>query len=212
MTPPAVNAYYEPTMNEMVFPAGILQAPFYGKQQTTALNFGAIGMVIGHELTHGFDDEGRQFDADGNLRDWWTAPVSAEFDKRAGCVEHQFDDYVAVDDLRVKGKLTLGENIADLGGVKLAFASFERAEKEHPSTPTLDGFTREQQFFIGFAQSWCANYRPEALRLLVATNPHSPPKFRVNGPVSNLAEFANAFQCTEASSMVRGSGRRCEVW
>jgi endothelin-converting enzyme/putative endopeptidase len=212
MTPPTVNAYYEPTMNEMVFPAGILQAPFYSKEQTAALNFGAIGMVVGHELTHGFDDEGRQFDADGNLRDWWTAPVSAEFDKRAACVEHQYDAYVPIDDMHIKGKLTLGENIADLGGLKLSFAALERAEKEHPSTPSVGGFTPAQQFFVGFGQAWCANYRPESLRLLVATNPHSPPKYRVNGPLSNLPEFAQAFQCKEGVPMVPGGGKRCEIW
>jgi endothelin-converting enzyme/putative endopeptidase len=212
MTPPTVNAYYEPTMNEMVFPAGILQAPFYGPLQSPALNFGAIGMVVGHELTHGFDDEGRQFDADGNLRDWWTKSVGSEFDERARCVEKQYDGYVPVDDSHIKGKLTLGENIADLGGVKLSFAAFERAEKAHPSTPTLGGFTPEQQFFLGFAQSWCANYRPEALRLLVATNPHSPPRFRVNGPLSNLPEFAAAFQCKEGTAMVRVKAERCEIW
>jgi putative endopeptidase len=212
MTPPTVNAYYEPTMNEMVFPAGILQAPFYGKDQTPALNFGAIGMVVGHELTHGFDDQGRQFDADGNLRDWWAAPVSAEFDKRAACVARQYDAYVPVDDLHIKGKLTLGENIADLGGLKLSFAALERAEKEHPSTPIVGGFTPAQQFFVGFGQAWCANYRPEALRLLVATNPHSPPKYRVNGPLSNLPEFANAFQCKPGSPMVPAAADRCEVW
>jgi putative endopeptidase len=213
MTPPTVNAYYEPTMNEMVFPAGILRAPFYAQTQIPALNFGAIGMVVGHELTHGFDDEGRQFDADGNLRDWWTAPVASEFDKRATCVEHQFDAYVVVDDSHVKGKLTLGENIADLGGVKLALSTLERVESgaEAASTKT-GGFTREQEFFLGFAQSWCANYRPEALRLLVATNPHSPPKFRVNGPLSNLPEFASAFQCKEGAPMVRAARDRCEIW
>src|SRR5580658_3772528 len=212
MTPPTVNAYYEPTMNEMVFPAGILRAPFYEQTQIPALNFGAIGMVVGHELTHGFDDEGRQFDADGNLRDWWSAPVAAEFDKRATCVEHQFDGYVAVDDSHVKGKLTLGENIADLGGVKLALSTFVRFESSSPTNVNAGGFTREQQFFLGFAQSWCANYRPEALRLLVATNPHSPPKFRVNGPLSNLSEFASAFQCKEGAPMVRGARDRCEIW
>lgn len=211
MTPPTVNAYYDPTMNEMVFPAGILQAPFYGNLQTPALNYGAIGMVIGHELTHGFDDEGRQFDADGNLRDWWSAPVAAEFDKRAECVQKQFDDYVAVDDAHIKGKLTLGENIADLGGVRLSLAAFERAQKGRSIT-TSNGFTPQQQFFVGFAQAWCANYRPEALRLLVATNPHSPPKYRVNGPVSNVPEFATAFQCAAGSPMVRGRDNRCEVW
>ena len=212
MTPPTVNAYYEPTLNEMVFPAGILEPPFYATTQTAALNFGGIGMVVGHELTHGFDDEGRQFDADGNLRDWWTQPVSAEFDRRASCVEKQYDDYVAVDDSHIKGKLTLGENIADLGGVKLSFATFQRAEKENGATAPVGGFPPEQQFFLGFAQAWCANYRPEALRLLVSTNPHSPPKFRVNGPLSNLPEFAHAFQCKEGSPMVRSKEKRCEIW
>jgi endothelin-converting enzyme/putative endopeptidase len=190
MTPPTVNAYYEPTMNEMVFPAGILQSPFYGKLQTPALNFGAIGMVVGHELTHGFDDEGRQFDADGNLHCGHTR--SAFTSGRARWSANTI--YVAV--TICTSALTLGENIADLGGVKLAHAAFSRADRgERPSTPPIAGFTAEQQFFVGFAQSWCANYRPEALRLLVATNPHSPPRFRVNGPLSNLGEFAGAFQC-----------------
>jgi endothelin-converting enzyme/putative endopeptidase len=168
--------------------------------------------VVGHELTHGFDDEGRQFDAAGNLRDWWTAPVSAEFDRRAACVEKQYDEYVAVDDLHIKGKLTLGENIADLGGVKLSLAAFARSEKESGPPPAVGGFSPEQQFFLGFAQSWCANYRPEALRLLVATNPHSPPRYRVDGPLSNLPAFAAAFECKDGSSMVRGKDKRCEVW
>jgi endothelin-converting enzyme/putative endopeptidase len=212
MTPPTVNAYYEPTLNEMVFPAGILQAPFYARTQTAALNFGGIGMVVGHELTHGFDDEGRQFDADGNLRDWWTPGVSAEFDRRASCVEKQFDDYVPVDDQHIKGKLTLGENIADLGGVKLAHSAFARAERESGATPTVGGFTPQQQFFLGFAQAWCANYRPEALRLLVATNPHSPPRYRVMGPLANSPEFVAAFQCKEASPMIRSKEKRCQVW
>jgi predicted metalloendopeptidase len=212
MTPPTVNAYYEPTMNEMVFPAGILQVPFYGREQSPALNFGAIGMVVGHELTHGFDDEGRQFDAQGNLRDWWTPTVSAEFDKRAACVEHQYDGYVPVDDQHIKGKLTLGENIADLGGLRLSFAAFERTEKAHPATPTLAGFTPTQQIYVGFAQAWCANYRPEALRLLVATNPHSPPKYRVNGPLVNLPEFAQVFQCAAGAPMVHAGAARCDVW
>jgi len=210
MTPPTVNAYYEPTMNEMVFPAGILQPPFYAKTQTPALNFGAIGMVVGHELTHGFDDEGRQFDADGNLSDWWTPTVSAEFDQRASCVEKQFDDYVPIEDVHIKGKLTLGENIADLGGVKLSYAAFQRGEQAKPATPPLGGFTPEQQFFVGYAQAWCSNYRPEALRLLLATNPHSPPKYRVLGPLSNTPAFAAAFQCKEGSAMVRP--QRCEIW
>jgi putative endopeptidase len=212
MTPPTVNAYYDPTVNQMVFPAGILQPPFYAKTQAPALNFGAIGMVVGHELTHGFDDEGRQFDGDGNLRDWWSPQVGSEFDRRASCVEKQFDDFVAIDELHVKGKLTLGENIADLGGLKLAYAAFQRAEKEHAATPPLAGFTPDQEFFMGFAQSWCSNYRPEALRLLVSTNPHSPPKYRVDGPLSNLPEFGAAFQCKEGAPMVRASDKRCVVW
>ena len=213
MTPPTVNAYYDPTLNQMVFPAGILQAPFYASTQTPAMNFGAIGSVVGHELTHGFDDEGRQFDADGNLRDWWSAPVSAEFDKRASCVENQFNDYVAIDDIHVKGKLTLGENIADLGGAKLSFAAFQRAEKAHPTTPpSVGGFTPQQEFFLGFAQDWCTNYRPEALRLQVATNPHSPSQFRVIGPLSNLPEFAQAFQCKAGDKMVRSGDKQCVVW
>src|SRR6185312_12193212 len=168
-------------------------------------------MVVGHELTHGFDDEGRQFDGDGNLRDWWSPSVSAEFDKRAACVADQYDGYVAVDDMHIKGKLTLGENIADLGGLKLSFAALQRAQAAAPVTAAGD-FTPAQQFFVGFAQAWCANYRPEALRLLVATNPHSPPKFRVNGPLSNLPEFAGAFQCKEGAPMVRPAGKRCEIW
>ncbi len=213
MTPPTVNAYYDPPMNQMVFPAGILQPPFYAKTQTPALNFGAIGMVVGHELTHGFDDEGRQFDADGNLRDWWSPPVGAEFDRRAACVEKQYDDYVPIDDLHIKGKLTLGENIADLGGMKLSYVSFELAEKEHPTTPPMAGFSPEQQFFLGFAQAWCSNDRPETLRLLVATNPHSPARFRVMGPAFEPAgEFASAFQCKEGSAMVRPADKRCTVW
>ena len=212
MTPPTVNAYYEPSMNEMVFPAGILQPPFYAKTQSPALNYGAIGLVVGHELTHGFDDQGRQFDADGNLRDWWTKPVSAEFDRRASCVEKQYDDYVAIEDLHIKGKLTLGENIADLGGTKMAFMAFERAEKEHPSTPALGGFTPEQQFFLGFAQAWCTNTRPETQRLRLATDPHSPPKFRIDGPLSNTPQFASAFQCKAGSPMTRSEGERCVIW
>jgi endothelin-converting enzyme/putative endopeptidase len=212
MTPPAVNAYYEPARNEMVFPAGIFQIPFYGTSQTLAMNYGAIGMVVGHELTHGFDDQGRQFDAQGNLRDWWTESVAAEFDRRVSCLEKQYDDYVVIDDVHIRGKLTLGENIADLGGLKLALASFTRVERQRPSTPTVAGFSPEQQFFMSFAQAWCANYRPEALRLLAATNPHSPPRYRVNGPLSNLPEFAAAFQCKDGSAMVRPAERRCQVW
>jgi putative endopeptidase len=204
--PQVVNAGYDASLNEMQFPAGILQSPFYAAKAQSAMNYGAIGMVVGHELTHGFDDEGRQFDARGNLSDWWSAPVGQEFDRRAACVEKQFDGYVAVGDVHVKGKLTLGENIADLGGLKLAFAAWQKASGGQRGTAK---YPDEQQFFYGYAQAWCTNMREETLRLLVQTNAHSPPRFRVNGPLSNMPEFQEAFQC-KAGPMVRAD--RCEVW
>jgi putative endopeptidase len=208
MTPPAVNAYYEPALNEMVFPAGILAAPFFSNTATRATNYGAIGMVIGHELTHGFDDEGRQYDDKGNLRDWWTPAVNTEFNARAACVEKQYNDYVAIGDLHLKGKLTLGENLADLGGARLAYLALQKELAGKPREASR--FSPEQQFFLGFAQGWCTNMRDETLRLLAKNNPHSPPRFRVNGPVSNMPEFAAAFQCKAGSPMVRAN--RCEVW
>ncbi|MFO0675026.1 MAG: M13 family metallopeptidase [Polyangiaceae bacterium] len=211
MTPPSVNAYYDPTLNEMVFPAGILQAPYFSKTMTPGMNFGGIGMVMGHELTHGFDDEGRQFDAKGNLTDWWTAKSTAEFSKRTECVEKQYDEYTAVADAKVNGKLTLGENIADVGGLKLAYAAFKKATEGKTGAP-VDGFTDDQQFFLGFAQGWCANVRDETMRLMVSTNQHSPPRFRVIGPVSNSSDFAKAFSCKAGSPMVRPNEKRCEVW
>jgi endothelin-converting enzyme/putative endopeptidase len=211
MTPPTVNAYYEPTMNEMVFPAGILQPPFYAKTHTPAANFGGIGMVVGHELTHGFDDEGRQFDGDGNLREWWSPLVSADFDKRASCVEKQYDDYAPIDDLHVKGKLTLGENIADLGGLKIAYAALQKALVGQPRAK-IDGFTPEQRFFISYASVWASNIRPEALRVRVKTDPHSPGEFRVNGPLSNLDEFAAAFDVPEGAPMRRPAADRVSIW
>jgi putative endopeptidase len=204
MTPPTVNAYYNPSLNEMVFPAGILQSPFYSKAAPAAVNFGGLGMVMGHELTHGFDDEGRQFDGDGNLKEWWSAPVSADFDKRASCVSDQFDGYVAVDDSHVNGKLTLGENLADLGGAKLALAVM------HATEPPSDDADR--QFFFGIAQIWCGSMRPEMQRVRVKTDPHSPAKFRVNGPLSNMPEFAHAFACRAGDPMVRSDEKRCQVW
>jgi endothelin-converting enzyme/putative endopeptidase len=207
MTPPTVNAYYDASMNEMVFPAGILQPPFYSNTVSMPTNFGGIGMVMGHELTHGFDDEGRQFDADGNLKDWWSQKVNGEFENRASCVEKQFDGYTVLGDLHVNGKLTLGENIADLGGVKLAYYAMKKQLAKEPVGGT---FTAEQQFFLGFAQGWCTNMRDESLRTLVLTNPHSPPRLRVIGPLSNLPEFAQAFQCKPTSKMVRAN--RCQIW
>jgi endothelin-converting enzyme/putative endopeptidase len=210
MTPPTVNAYYEPQMNEMVFPAGILQPPFYSNTVGKTTNFGGIGMVMGHELTHGFDDEGRQYDADGNLKDWWSKSVNDEFERRAGCVKKQFDDYTVLGDLHVNGKLTLGENIADLGGLKLAFAALSSQQLPPPPAGTRAEFTPQQEYFLGFAQGWCTNMRDDYMRMLVNTNPHSPSHLRVNGPLSNLPQFAQAFSCKPDAKMVRKD--RCEVW
>ncbi len=211
MSPPAVNAYYDAQLNEMVFPAGILQPPFYSNAAPKTTNFGGIGMVMGHELTHGFDDEGRQFDADGNLKDWWGKSVNDEFERRATCVKKQYDDYTVLDGLHVNGKLTLGENIADLGGVKLAYqAMVAEIGKDRGGNPGKPEFTPEQEFFLGFAQGWCGKIRDEALRVLVQTNPHSPAHLRVNGPLSNFPEFAKAWSCKPDAKMVRKD--RCEVW
>jgi endothelin-converting enzyme/putative endopeptidase len=212
MVPPQVNAYYDPAMNEMVFPAGILQPPFFTRGAPDAVNYGAIGMVVGHELTHGFDDEGRQFDAEGNLRDWWTKSVAGEFDRRAECVVSQFGAYTAVDDVKLNGKLTLGENIADLGGLKLAFAAYQASRQGKGPEPAVAGFTPEQAFFISYAQSWCTAIRPEFARLLAQTDAHSPARWRVDGPLSNLPEFQRAFGCPAGSPMFRAGPRRCEIW
>jgi endothelin-converting enzyme/putative endopeptidase len=204
MTPPTVNAYYNAHLNEMVFPAGILQPPFYAKAAPVAVNFGGIGMVEGHELTHGFDDRGRKFDGDGNLTDWWTPTVAAAFEKRAACVSDQFDGYVAIDDLHLNGKLTLGENLADLGGAKLALAVLHARE---PVSVEAD-----RQFFFGISQVWCGAMRPEMARVRVRTDPHSPPRYRVDGPLSNMPEFARAFSCQPGDAMVRPEEKRCSVW
>jgi endothelin-converting enzyme/putative endopeptidase len=209
MPPQEVNAYYNWGLNEMVFPAGILQPPFFTKGAPDAFNFGAIGMVMGHELTHGFDDEGRQFDANGNLRDWWTPAVSQEFDRRAACISDQYDQYTAVDDVKVNGKLTLGENIADLGGVKLSHAAY-RATHAASTEPNAAGLTDDQVFFLAYAQSWCTLIRPELARHYARDDVHSPAKWRVNGPLSNLPAFQAAFSCPAGSPMVRA--QRCELW
>jgi endothelin-converting enzyme/putative endopeptidase len=204
MTPPTVNAYYEPQLNEMVFPAGILQSPFFSLNAPQPVNLGAIGVVMGHELTHGFDDQGRKFDAEGNLKEWWSPQIGSEFDKRASCVVDQFNDYVAVDDLHVNGKLTLGENLADLGGLRLALRSL-RTE----GNATLEA---QRELFMGYSQVWCGATRPERAQVLARVDPHSPSKWRVNGPLSNLPEFATAFQCQAGSPMVRPEEKQCTVW
>ena len=206
LTPPTVNAYYEPTLNEMVFPAGILQVPFFRVDRPQAVNTGGIGMVMGHELTHGFDDEGRQFDGNGNLTDWWTPAVGAEFDKRAACVKDQFDGYPAIEgeDLKLNGKLTLGENLADLGGLKIALSTLKENGAPSPEA--------ERQFFLGYAQVWCGMRRPENARARVRVDPHSPPRWRVNGPLSNMPDFASAFSCQAGDAMVRPADKQCAVW
>jgi predicted metalloendopeptidase len=209
MSPPTVNAYYEPSLNEMVFPAGILQPPFYAKSAHPAVNYGAIGMVIGHELTHGFDDEGRQFDAKGNLRDWWTPTVNGEFEKRATCVKEQYDAYTVLDNVHLNGKLTLGENIADLGGIKLAYAAYVSSRNGKPAQK-VGAFTDDQLFFLGTAQAWCGKRREALVRMRVVNDPHSPPEYRINGPLSNLPEFAKAFSCKPSDKMVRQNA--CVVW
>jgi putative endopeptidase len=210
MTTPTVNAYYDPQLNEMVFPAGILQPPFYTQGANDAVNYGAIGLVVGHELTHGFDDQGRKFDAKGNLTDWWSKPVSDEFDRRAGCVVRQYSAYPVIDEVKLDGKLTLGENIADLGGLALAHAAYRASRAGKPEEAPVGGFSADQQFFLAHAQAWCAQIRPENARLRAATDPHSSARWRVNGPLSNLGEFAAAFQCRPGAPMVRAE--RCDIW
>ena len=213
MSPPTVNAYYNPPLNEVVFPAGILQPPFFNKEATYPVNFGAMGMVVGHEFTHGFDDEGSQFDGDGNLRNWWTEGSAKAFKQRTQCVKTQFDDYVAIDDIHLNGGLTLGENVADLGGLKLAHSAMEDWVKAHPSSSgTGYRYNNEQQFFLGFAQSWCQKTRPERMRMLASVDPHSPPSLRVAGPLGNLASFRNAFACPAGSKISRPAAKECKVW
>jgi putative endopeptidase len=215
MSPPTVNAYYSPNRNEIVFPAGILQPPFFFAQADDPVNYGGIGSVIGHEMTHGFDDQGRKFDAQGNLRGWWTAEDENRFKERGKKIVQQFDSYVVIDNLHVNGQLTEGENIADLGGVKIAYAALEKAFARKSTAEQgekIDGFTPKQRFFLSWAQVWRSNTRPETLRLLLQIDPHSPAKFRVNGPFSNLPEFAQAFDVPEGSPMVRPTDERVKIW
>ncbi len=212
MTPPTVNAYYNPTMNEIVFPAGILQPPFYDAQADDALNYGGMGAVIGHELTHGFDDQGRKFDGQGNLRDWWTPEDEKNFQRRAECVAKQFDGYVVEEGLHENGKLVLGESIADLGGLAIANAALGKTLEGKPLAKKIDGFTPDQRFFLAWAQVWASNVRPEFARLLVNTNPHPLGRFRAIGPLSNMPAFADAFGCSEGNAMVRPTGERCRIW
>jgi predicted metalloendopeptidase len=210
MSAHSVNAYYHPLLNEIVFPAGILQPPFFYAEADDAVNFGAIGAVIGHEITHGFDDRGSHFDAQGALRDWWTEADRTEFDRRAAVLVEQFDAYEVAQDLHVNGRLTLGENIADLGGVTIALEALR--EVLGGNAEPVDGFTPEQRFFLSWATVWRMNYTDEYARLLVNVDPHSPTRFRANGPLSNLAAFAAAFDLPTDTPMVRAETTRAHIW
>src|ERR1700740_3295626 len=210
MTPPTVNAYNNSSMNEIVFPAGILQPPFYDPKAGDAINYGGMVWVIGHEITHGFDDHGSQFDGQGNLKNWWSAEDLKNFQERAQCISDQFDGYVVDGDLHENGKLVLGESIADLGGLTIAYAAYEKSLQGKPRPADKDGFTPEQRFFLGWAQVWGANERLEFARLMANTNPHPLPRFRGNGPLSNMAEFAQAFGCKKGDAMVRE--KVCKIW
>ncbi len=212
MTPPTVNASYSSNMNDITFPAGILQPPFFDPNADDAVNYGGMGAVIGHEMTHGFDDQGRKYDADGNLTDWWTADDAKNFLARSTKIEDQFSAYVVLDSVHVNGKTTIGENIADLGGLKIAYDAFEKSLEGKPRPPLIDGLTPEQRFFLAWAQIWRANIRPQALRLRIATDPHSPGEFRTNGPLSNLQEFQKAFEVKDGDPMARPLDQRVRIW
>jgi len=211
MTPPTVNAYYNPQMNDINFPAGVLQPPLYDPKMDAAPNYGNTGSTVGHELTHAFDDEGRQFDAKGNLKDWWTTQDADQFVKRANCVVDQYGTYVVVDDIKINSKLTEGEDVADLGGTILAYIAWQNAVKGS-QLGNQDGLTPDQRFFIGFAQWACENQRPENERVNAVTNPHSPGKYRINGVVVNMPEFGKAFGCKAGQPMVKPDDKVCRVW
>ena len=213
MTPPTVNAYYNSSFNEIVFPAGILQPPFFDKTMDDGVNFGSIGLVIGHELTHGFDDQGRKFDPHGNLHDWWTEQDGKEFEKRASCVADEYSNFVAIDDQKLNGKLTLGENTADNGGARIALMALEHMiadDKTGNEGQKIDGYTPEQRFFLGFARVWCEKNRPELARVRVLTDSHSPGRYRVDGVVQNMPEFQKAWGCKTGQPMVAENA--CHVW
>jgi putative endopeptidase len=212
MTPPTSNAYYNPFLNEIVFPAGILQPPAFDVNATDAVNYGAIGVVIGHEITHGFDDQGSQFDEKGALSDWWTPQDKEKFKARAQCVVNQFDGYFIEPNIHHNGKLVLGESIADLGGAKIAYLAYKKSRQGKGPEPTLDGFTPEQQFFLAWGQWRGDETRPETQRTMVQGDPHPVAKYRVNGPLSNLPAFKDTFQCKADAAMVRPAAERCEVW
>jgi putative endopeptidase len=211
MTAPTVNAYYNPPFNEIVFPAGILQMPFFDLHADDAVNYGAIGLVIGHEMTHGFDDQGRQYDLDGNLRDWWTPTDGNKFKAKAKGVVDQYNAFVVLDSLHVNGELTLGENLADIGGLAIAWDAFKLTD-QGKSDKKIDGYTPDQRFFLGFAQAWRIVSRPETVRTGITTDPHSPDEFRVLGPLSNFDPFYTTYGVTEKSKMYRKPEDRARIW
>jgi endothelin-converting enzyme/putative endopeptidase len=212
MTPPTSNAYYNPLLNEIVFPAGILQPPAFRMDATDAVNYGAIGVVIGHEISHGFDDQGAQYDAQGRLRNWWTDDDLRKFQERGACVVTQFEGYFIEPDLHHNGKLVLGESIGDLAGAKIAFRAYEHSREGKGPEPTIDGFSPAQQFFIAWGQFRGDAIRPETQRLMIQGDPHPTGQFRVIGPLSNMPEFQKAFSCDGGTPMVRARDKRCEVW
>jgi putative endopeptidase len=209
-SPHIVNAFYNSSGNEIVFPAGILQPPFFDPAADDATNYGAIGMVIGHEITHGFDDRGRRFDARGNLTDWWTSEDARRYVERAVRVERQYADFVGVEDIRVNGKLTLGENISDVGGAKIAYLALQRSIAGKPHA-VVDGLSPEQRFFLSLAQAWRSTYRVEMERLQLRTDAHSPPRFRVAGVIANMPEFAAAFSCSPGKPLL-SEAQRANIW
>ncbi|MEY2559581.1 MAG: putative endopeptidase [Verrucomicrobiota bacterium] len=212
MTPPTVNAYYNPNRNEIVFPAGILQPPFFDPKADDAVNYGGIGAVIGHEMTHGFDDRGLQYDAAGNLRDWWSPESAKAYTERSKAIVAQYSAYEPLPQLHINGELTQGENIADIGGVRLAYTALQKALAKKGPQPKIDGFTPEQRFFLGFAQIWRNNQRDEDLKLRLNTDPHSPGRFRTIGPLSNMTEFQKAFNLPDSSPMIRPADQRVNIW
>jgi putative endopeptidase len=212
MTPPTVNAYYSPTMNEIVFPAGIMQPPLFDMAADDAVNYGAIGAVIGHEMGHGFDDQGSKFDAEGNLKNWWTDEDRKKFEERAACVIDQFNTLDVGEGLHHNGKLVVGEAMGDLGGLKLAYYAWKRSLRGKPEPPAIDGFTPDQRFFLAFARVWASVDRPESMRLRLNTDPHPLPKFRANGTLQNMPEFQKAFHCQVGDPMVRPPDKQCRLW
>ena len=211
LTPPTINATYSPSKNQITFPAGILQFPFFDFAADDAINYGGIGAVIGHEMTHGFDDQGRQFDADGNLRDWWTAEDAKQFKTKADLVVSQYDAYTVLDTLHVNGKLTLGENLADLGGLAIAYEAFKKTP-QGKTTTKIEGFTPDQRFFLSWAQVWRSSYLPETAAQLILTDPHSPNEYRTNGIVSNMDEFYKAFDVKPGDKMYKPADKRIRIW